>query len=160
MREEHDTRHEHLPVILTSRSGQFSVSSIREARRVVVRACGRLVLGHGAHRPTWTSHLDVDAGTSVALDLSCVNDVDARGVGVLADLVRRSLQQGVTMSVIAASGVVQRVAELTRLNRALPGTWSQQRGALSCVDARRNPIRTHLAAPHPICRAGDHRSVA
>jgi hypothetical protein len=34
----------------SSRVRQFSLTSFREAQRPVVRACGRLVLGHGALR--------------------------------------------------------------------------------------------------------------
>ena len=88
---------------------------------MVVRASGRLILGHGAHEPLWLSHLDQATSTDVALDLSCVNDIDARGLGVLAALTRRARQRGTTLSVIAASGIVQRLGEMTRLDRALPG---------------------------------------
>ena len=104
-----------------SRMRQFSLMSIRQADRMVVRACGRLVLGHGAHRRLWASHLGQGAATDVALDLSCVNDVDAKGLGVLAELTRRARQRGRTLSVIAASRVVQRLGEMTLLERALPG---------------------------------------
>jgi anti-anti-sigma factor len=160
MREERDSRYQHLAVHMSSKIGHFSLSSIRDSRRVVLRACGRLVLGHGAQEPVWSSHLDVEVGTRVALDLSCVNDVDARGLGVLADLTRRSLQRGVTMSVIAASGVVQRMAEMTRLNRALPGTWNERKAALGCVGAHQTPNANRLVAANPSCSAGNHRSAA
>ena len=117
-----------------SRGRQFSLMSIREAQRTVVRACGRLVLGHGAHERLWASHLDQATLTDVALDLSCVNDVDARGLGVLAALARRARQRGTTVSVIAASRVVQRLGEMTRLDRALTGAWHERdwRSQLSC----------------------------
>jgi ABC-type transporter Mla MlaB component len=111
-----------------SRRRQFSLTSTREAQRIVVRACGRLVLGHGAHDPFWASHMDEPSATDVALDLSCVNDVDARGLGVLADLARR---RGTRLSVLAASRVVQRLGEMTRLDRALPGDWHERIGVLS-----------------------------
>jgi anti-anti-sigma factor len=110
--------------------------SIREAQRTVVRACGRLVLGHGANEPLWASQLDQAPTTEVALDLSCVNDVDARGLGVIAELARRARRRGTTVSVIAASRVVQRLGELTHLDRALPGAWNERMGAMSCRGAR------------------------
>ncbi|HET7698237.1 MAG TPA: STAS domain-containing protein [Vicinamibacterales bacterium] len=116
---------------------QFSLTSIRDAHRVLVRACGRLVLGRGAHDALWTPHLD-EAATHVALDLSCVTDLDARGVGLLAALVRRARQHGGTVTVVAASRVVQRLGEMTRLDRALPGAWHEQSGraaAQSCLSA-------------------------
>ena len=111
-----------------SRGRQFSLMSIREAHRMVVRACGRLVLGHGAHDPLWASHLDQSAVTDVALDLSCVSDLDARGLGVLATLVRRARQRGTTVTVIAASRVVQRLGEMAGLDRALHGAWHARTG--------------------------------
>jgi anti-anti-sigma factor len=99
---------------------------------MVVRACGRLVLGHGANEPLWASQLDQATVTNVALDLSCVNDVDARGLGVLATFVRRARQDGRVVTVIAASRVVQRLGEMTRFDRALPGTWHERIGAFGC----------------------------
>jgi anti-anti-sigma factor len=106
---------------------QFSLTSFRQAQRIVVRACGRLILGHGADQDLWAPHVDQTTATNVALDLSCVDDVDARGLGVLADLVRRARERGTILSVIAASRVVQRLVEMTRLDRALPGAWHERR---------------------------------
>lgn len=111
-----------------SEGSQFSLTSIREAQRIVVRACGRLVVGHGAHEPLWASQLDQSAPTDVALDLSCVSDLDARGLGVLATLVRRARQRGTTVTVIAASRVVQRLGEMAGLDRALHGAWHARTG--------------------------------
>jgi anti-anti-sigma factor len=108
---------------------QFSLTSIRETGHVVVRACGRLVLGHGADEPLWAAQLDQSADSDVALDLSCVSDLDARGLGVLAALVRRARQRGTSVSVVAASRVVQRLGELTGLDRALRGAWTERTGA-------------------------------
>jgi hypothetical protein len=74
MREARGSRHRHVPVLVASKAGKFSLSSILEGRRVGVRACGRLVLGHGAHDTVWASHLDLKAGTHVSLDLSSALD--------------------------------------------------------------------------------------
>jgi anti-anti-sigma factor len=111
---------------------QFSLTSFREAQRVIVRACGRLILGQGADQGLWAAHVDEKA-TSVALDLSCVDDVDARGLGVLAGLVRQSRERGTTLSVIAASRVVRRLAEMTHLDQVLPGT--SRTGVFGCRTA-------------------------
>ena len=48
---------------------EFSLTSFRETQRVVIRACGRLILGHGADEPLWARHLDQATATNVALDL-------------------------------------------------------------------------------------------
>jgi anti-anti-sigma factor len=107
---------------------QFSLSSIRDAKRIIMRACGALTSGHGADEALWTSQLERAEGREVALDLSCVSDLDAHGIGVLADLGRRAVQRGVRLSVVAASAVSERLARLTRLDRALPGDWHQRSG--------------------------------
>ena len=133
-----------------SEGSQFSLTSIREAQRIVVRACGRLVVGHGAHEPLWASQLDQSAPTDVALDLSCVSDLDARGLGVLATLVRRARRRGTTVSVIAASRVVHRIGEMTGMDRAIPGAWSERTGASSC-DARSIGRITHAKRLEPFC---------
>ena len=116
----------------SSRARQFSLTSFREAQRVVIRACGRLVLGQGADQQLWAAHVDQATATNVALDLSCVNDVDARGLGLLAGLVTRARARGSIVSVIAASRVVERLAEMTRLDRAVPGAWHERLGMVRC----------------------------
>ena len=45
-----------------------------------------------------------------------MHDVDARGLGLLAGLVNRARERGTIVSVIAASRVVQRLANMTRLD--------------------------------------------
>jgi ABC-type transporter Mla MlaB component len=107
-----------------------------------VRACGRLVLGHGADESLWASQLDQYAATDVALDLSCVSDLDARGLGVLATVVRRAGQRGTTVSVLAASRVVQRLGELMGLDRALHGAWNERTGVFGC-GGRARPSNVH-----------------
>ena len=144
MRDVPESRHRQTAKSGLSEGRQFSLTSIREAQRIVVRACGRLVLGHGAHEPLWASQLDQSAVTDVALDLSCVSDLDARGLGVLATLVRRARQRGTTVSVIAASRVVQRLGEMTGLDRALHGGWSERTGVFGC-GARARPSSVHSA---------------
>jgi anti-anti-sigma regulatory factor len=104
MRQQKDLKNEGSSVVTVTRHGQFSLTSVREARGVVVRASGRLVLGHGAQETVWASHLGLDSGGRIALDLSCVNDVDAHGLGVLAGLAGDALQRGIPMSVTAAKG--------------------------------------------------------
>ncbi len=160
MRDERETSQRETERDGMSNASQFSLMSFREAQHMVVRACGRLVLGHGAHERLWALHLEQTAATDVALDLSCVNDVDARGIGVLATLARRARQRGTTVSVIAASSVVQRLVEVTRLDRAIPGAWNKRIGLLSCGAARRALARVHSVARDSSYRVGDKRSAA
>ena len=150
---------ESFPVVTTSTLGQFWLASVREAGRVAVRASGRLVLGHGAEEAVWALHLGLDSGSRVTLDLSCVKDVDARGLGVLAGLAGDALERGVPMSVTAVSSVVQRVAEITRLDRVLPGDWSQRTNVPTCNEPRE--VLTRLCvAPLAGCWPEGVRSAA
>jgi len=116
----------------SSRARQFSLTSFRDAQRVVVRACGRLILGQGADEDLWAAHVDQATASNVVLDLSCVNDVDARGLGLLADLVRRARQRGTSVSLMAASRVVQRLVEMTGLDQVLPGAWREPSAGPDC----------------------------
>ena len=43
------------------KKSRFALTSFRQAQRMVVRACGRLVMGDGAQDSLWTSHLDTAA---------------------------------------------------------------------------------------------------
>jgi ABC-type transporter Mla MlaB component len=107
---------------------QFSLTSFREAQRIVVRACGRLIVGRGADQDL----VDETTATNVALDLSCVNDVDARGLGLIAGLVNRARGRGTIVSVMAASRVVQRLAEMTMIRASCGQAW------LAALDDFRN----------------------
>jgi ABC-type transporter Mla MlaB component len=125
---------------------KFSLTSFREAQRTVVRACGRLIVGQGADQDLWAAHVDEATAAKVALDLSCVNDIDARGLGLLAGLVDRARARGTIVSVMAASRVVQRLAELTRLDLAVPGAWHERMGVLGCRTAGLAGQRTRAVA--------------
>ena len=149
MRQVPESIHRKIAKTGLSEGRQFSVTSIREAQRIVVRACGRLVLGHGADEPLWASQLDQSAAMEVALDLSCVSDLDARGLGVLATLVRRARQRGTTLSVIAASRVVQRLGEIAGLDRTLNGAWNERTGVFGC-GARARPSSVHSAGRNSV----------
>lgn len=103
----------------------FHLSSLRDRHRTILRACGRLVVGHGASSELWASYLDRADGSQVDLDLGCVTDADAGGIGVVADALRLAAQRGITVSVIAASQVVDTLVRLTGLDRAI-GAWPPQ----------------------------------
>ena len=132
----------------SSRVRQFSLTSFRQAQRVIIRACGRLILGQGADQDLWARHVDEATAAEVGLDLSCVNDVDARGLGLLAGLVNRARGRGTIVSVVAASRVVQRLAEMTRLDVVLPGAWHEQMKVLGCRAAGLAGHRTRAVAEH------------
>jgi ABC-type transporter Mla MlaB component len=61
-----------------------------------------------------------------------VNDVDARGLGLIAGLVNRARGRGTIVSVMAASRVVQRLAEMTMIRASCGQAW------LAALDDFRN----------------------
>jgi ABC-type transporter Mla MlaB component len=97
-----------------------------ESRRqgeLVVKTCGFLSLNaSGSESPL---HV-VPAGLRVAWDLSLVTDVDAAGLGAVADVARRATEGGGSIYVPAASRVAHRLAALARLDTVVPGAWGRR----------------------------------
>jgi ABC-type transporter Mla MlaB component len=121
---------------MSSNRGRFHLASIQQAHGVLIRACGQFIVGHGAAETLWTPHVELANRGTVMLDLAGVTDIDARGLGVLAWLVRRSAERSVAPSVVAASQVVATLAGLTRLDRVLRGAWNNRFGAAPDCFAR------------------------
>ena len=90
---------------------------------VVVQACGSL----SQHSSGEESPLHVAADASrVTWDLSQVTDLDAAGVGALADAVRRANEGGGSVYIHAASPLVHRLAALARIDAMVPGAWEKR----------------------------------
>ena len=100
---------------------QFQLISTAGPNGLVVRACGRLSLGHGALDGLWEPH--IRRGCRVSLDLTEVTEVDACGLGVLAALAQRAQQDGIALSVAAASPAVSSLAAVVHLDQILAGNW-------------------------------------
>jgi ABC-type transporter Mla MlaB component len=92
----------------------------------LMQPCGALVLPNDSS----AFLIEPTAGVGrIVWDLSHVSDIDARGLGALADAARRARDRGVRVSVRAASAVVHRLAALAKLDKAIPGDWLARRGA-------------------------------
>ena len=103
-----------------------------QSGEAVIQPCGAVVL-HGAADD---QPFDAPDGTArVAWDLSLVSDIDARGLGALADAARRARARGVQVSIRAASIVVHRLAALARLDTVIPGAWHARVETASPCDA-------------------------
>ena len=121
--------------------GVLRVIAVNEAKRtcaeqrqdeLVIQACGSLTL----HPLGGESPLDVVPRVSrVAWDFSLVSDLDAAGLGALADAVRRAQERGVAVSVRAASSIVHRLATLARLDTLVPGAWDARVAATPLCSA-------------------------
>jgi ABC-type transporter Mla MlaB component len=107
----------------------------RRGDEALVQACGSLAL-LGDVTPSLLS--PPNGVRRIEWDLSLVTDVDAHGLGVLADAARTGRDLGVPVSVRAASAVVHRLAALVRLDAAIPGTWqNRDRTATDCAASAR-----------------------
>ena len=104
---------------------QFQLISTPGPNGLLVRAFGRLSLGHGAFDGLWEPHFR--RGCRISLDLTEVTEMDARGLGVLVGLARRARQDGIAISVAGASPAVSSLAALVHLDQILGGDWGAGR---------------------------------
>lgn len=104
---------------------QFQLISTAGPGGLLVRAFGRLSLGHGAFDGLWEPH--IRRGCRISLDLTGVTEMDARGLGVLVELARRAQQDGIAISVAGASPAVSLLAAVVHLDQVLAGDWDTRR---------------------------------
>jgi ABC-type transporter Mla MlaB component len=100
---------------------QFQLISTPGPNGLLVRAFGRLSLGHGASDGVWEPH--IRRGCRISLDLTEVTELDARGLGVLVALARQAQQDGIAISVAGASPAVSSLAAVVHLDQVLGGNW-------------------------------------
>src|SRR5687767_7707640 len=99
---------------------QLSVSTTRDGDRAVVTLAGELDVNTAPQVAEALDGLtDGDAVTSVVIDVSRLTFVDSTGLRVIL-AGRESLQAtGATLALDGASGVVERVLEMTGLHKLL-----------------------------------------
>ncbi len=100
---------------------QFRLDTVRPGYtyQALLQAAGRLVLGHGADRRFWAPILDGSERIDILLDLAGVTDLDAAGIGLIAELCRSMRRRGGTVRVFAASPRVETLLRLTGVDNAL-----------------------------------------
>jgi anti-sigma B factor antagonist len=86
----------------------------------VLRCDGRLVLGHAATRFRIAAERALAECEVVALDLARVWQMDAHGIGVLAQLYASSRATGRALLLAGVNNRVQRLLHLTRLDTVMP----------------------------------------
>jgi ABC-type transporter Mla MlaB component len=111
---------------MTTRTRHFAVAAAPAPGRLLVKATGRMVVGHGADSGRWRVCLLPQVG-DVLVDLSAVTALDARGVGVLASLVRGVTGRGRRFRVVAASPRAERVLAVTGLASIVASTRHSSR---------------------------------
>ena len=102
----------------TTYSRPFTADCSRQANQVSLRVSGRLV--DVRHKmPDWTACLQRLAGADVRIDLGSVTEIDARGLGMLAELTRETRQGGGKIVVVHANPRIKRLLRLTHLDGLL-----------------------------------------
>lgn len=95
----------------------FTTNCERHANQVLLRVSGRLV--ESRPQTVWGECFDAQSATDVQVDLSAVTDIDARGLGLLADLTTRVRRAGGHVSVVKAPPRVRRLLRVTHLDSLL-----------------------------------------
>ncbi len=96
----------------------FTADCVRNANQVLLRVSGRLVDPRPA-APGWHDCLQRLSAADVRVDLGAVTEIDARGLGMLAELTRQTRASGGRLSVVSASPRVRRLLRLTHLDGLL-----------------------------------------
>jgi anti-anti-sigma factor len=102
----------------TVQSTPFTADCVRNANQVLLRVSGRLVDPLQA-TPTWHDCLHRLVAADVRIDLGAVTDIDARGLGMLAELTRETRAVGGRLAVVSASPRVRRLLKVTHLDALL-----------------------------------------
>ena len=105
----------------------FTTDCERHAERVRLRVSGRLI--ESRPQTMWGECFEASSGTDVEVDLGAVTDIDARGLGLLADLTTRVRRAGGRVSVVRASPHVRRLLRVTHLDSLLADDPSGPRRA-------------------------------
>ena len=97
---------------------QFTADCSRQADLVSLRVSGRLIDARQV-TPNWEACLERLGGTEIRLDMGGVTEIDARGLGMIAELTREARRRGGRVAVVKASPRVQKLLKLTHLDSLL-----------------------------------------
>ena len=98
----------------------FGIEVVRTDDRAVLCCRGRLVLEHGAPVLRDTARRELSTARSLALDLGSVTQIDARGIGVLAELCAAARDAGSIIVLASAERRVRHLLRLARLDESIP----------------------------------------
>jgi anti-anti-sigma factor len=98
----------------------FTANCVRTADQVVLRVSGRLV-DPNEGQAWWRTCLSRLTAADVRVDLGGVTEIDARGLGMLAELTRETRAIGGRIAVVSASPRVRRLLRVTHLDGLLDG---------------------------------------
>jgi anti-anti-sigma factor len=95
----------------------FDIALVRSRDATILSCRGTLVMERGASALREAGERALSAGKSLALDLAFVTQMDARAIGVLAELYGAARNAGRRVVLVGASDRVTRLLRLTRLDR-------------------------------------------
>jgi anti-anti-sigma factor len=98
----------------------FEVATVRSGSATILSCRGRLAAGHGAEALRCAARRELSAGRLLALDLALVTQLDARGVGVLAEASDVAHQRGARILLVGANARIRRLLRLTHLDTIIP----------------------------------------
>ena len=106
----------------------FTADCVPGTGQVLLRLSGRLVDARRA-TPDWDECLQRLASEHVTVDLGGVTDIDARGLGMLAELARETKAVGGRLLVTSASPRIRRILTVTHLDALLDDGRNATRAA-------------------------------
>ena len=121
----------------------FEVATVRSGSATIVSCRGRLVAGHGAAALRCAARHELSAGRLLALDLAFVTQLDARGVGVLAEASDVAHQRGARILLVGANARIRRLLRLTHLDTIIPELAAD---GVSCHSAEIESMESAWAA--------------
>jgi anti-anti-sigma factor len=94
----------------------FEVATVRSGSATILSCRGRLVAEHGAAALRTAARRELSTGRLLALDLAPVTQLDARGVGILAEACDVARQRGARILLVGANARIRRLLRLTHLD--------------------------------------------
>jgi anti-anti-sigma factor len=99
---------------------QFGVDIVRGREMATLVCRGRLVFDHGVPVLRDVAHRELSRGHTLALDLGSITQMDASGVGALAELCDAARTMGRGVALVGATDRVILLLHLTRLDTLIP----------------------------------------
>jgi anti-anti-sigma factor len=121
----------------------FEVVTVRGGAATILSCRGRLVAEHGAAALRCAARRELSAGRLLALDLACVTQLDARGVGILAEACDVARMRGARILLAGANARIRRLLRLTHLDTIIQELAADD---VSCHAAEIEPIDSAWAA--------------
>ena len=109
----------------TSPERAFTTECVRADGQLLLKVSGRLLDARHLS-PGWQAHLPCLAADDVRVDLGDVTHLDARGLGMLAELARATHARGGRLTVLRASARIRRVLAITHLDSLLADDGEQE----------------------------------